>query len=518
MQTSAQKALAERYALNQTLGTLTFNDAATESIPKPVITQLRAEPPSCNQGPFHLRSLPSAEIRLSNQPIQSTAKILSVMGYTVVSPSNPGETQANSYSCAQLPIVVLPFVRPEDQLTFDEAGYRNDGSGQVAGLLPLRMGSSEDLDRMLVFYHPQQRDRLDLLRSTVELDIDRPSPQVFLETLVVEVNKEDSKELGLDLQSANVSRQSVLSVGQLVPGLGSSVDFLRNTLRTDGVSELNPGQGVRFRLRALVESGRAQILSRPSILALSNRQAVIQIVDVVQTPNLSSRADINGNFTVSDYSFEPQLIGITLSLRPRVSADRQWVSMEIDATVDAEVDENSGEVFATDGSGERVLLATKPGTSSRKVRTFARIPDRTPIVIGGLAAANQEKIKSRVPFLGRLPFLGAFFGATDNEVQEREIIIVLTPYVLDEDNTGVGANAYLGNPGRSAQKAPMKQRSVATPAASDVTLPQSGFSYNEPSPSNADSSPNSYSNDPSPYSDPYAPSMNSGSYPGDGMP
>ncbi|MCP4045974.1 MAG: type II and III secretion system protein, partial [Gammaproteobacteria bacterium] len=78
--------------------------------------------------------------------------------------------------------------------------------------------------------------------------------------------------------------------------------------------------------------------------------------------------------------------------------------------------------------------------AARKVKTFARIPDRTPIIIGGLVAGNSEQQKSRVPVLGSIPFFGALFGATDNEVQKREIIIVLTPHVLAEDAIGVRAN------------------------------------------------------------------------------
>jgi hypothetical protein len=104
------------------------------------------------------------------------------------------------------------------------------------------------------------------------------------------------------------------------------------------------------------------------------------------------------------------------------------------------VDENSGEVYAPDGEGGSVLLAEKKGSAARKVKTFARIPDRTPIIIGGLVAGTKEKQKSRVPVLGSIPFIGALFGATDNEVQKREIIIVLTPHILAEDAIGVRAN------------------------------------------------------------------------------
>jgi len=161
---------------------------------------------------------------------------------------------------------------------------------------------------------------------------------------------------------------------------------------------------------------------------------------VIQTPRLQSSLTDSGNIVVSAYDFEPLLLGITLNMRPRVSADRQWVNLEIDATVETENDENTGQAFAPDPTGGQVLLAEKTGSSSRKVRTFARIPDRTPIIIGGLVAGTKEKLQSKVPVLGDIPIIGALLGAKDNEVKKREVIIVLTPHILSEDAISVKSN------------------------------------------------------------------------------
>lgn len=172
---------------------------------------------------------------------------------------------------------------------------------------------------------------------------------------------------------------------------------------------------------------------------------MIQIVDVVQTPLVQSAIGGAGELLISGYTFEPLLLGITLNLRPRVSADRKWVSLEIDATVESEVDENSGTVFAPDPDGGRVALAEKKGSAARKVKTVTRIPDRTPIVIGGLIAGKKEVQEERVPLLGEIPVLGALFGTTDREIQKREIVIIVTPYVLAEDAIGVSSRTASAN-------------------------------------------------------------------------
>lgn len=464
-QTESQAETARKYLYNQQLRSAQPKprDEASEAA-KQAAAAARIAP--CESGPFALKNLLAEEISLSNQDVRTAATILSVMGYWVVDlmQAAPG-MPANLYGCDNLPVVVLPTTPGEEQLTFPNGaagggspsgysspsmGYPGSPSGtSPTGNLtvnPLRRGNSSNLDRLLVFYHPEKPEAFDELKRVVSERVDSASTQVYIETLVVEISREDSKELGVEWQTANIGSQSLLTFGQLETKSGDTVSFERNT-RTDssGGFVFNPGAGVQFKLRALIESGRAQILSRPSVLALSNRQAVIQIVDVLQTPLVDSRINDDGSVTISSYRFEPLLIGITLNLRPRVSADRQWVTMEIDATVDAEVDDNSGEVYSPDNQGGRVLLAEKPGAASRMVRTFARIPDRTPIIIGGLAAANRENQKGRVPVVGELPVIGALFGSTDNEVQERELIIVLTPYVLAEDAISVGANTAEGS-------------------------------------------------------------------------
>lgn len=438
MQTADQAAQARRFLYNEQLRSA----EPVAPAQAPVTKQVAA----CEYNDFALRDLLVGEISLSNLDVRSAAATLAVMGYRLIDLGTVDfYTQPERFGCDQLPIVVLPTSPEDEQLTFSGGEQLAGNAAAALGNLiinPLRRGNSADLDRLLVFYHPEREQALAELRELVERRIDSASTQVFIETLVVEINREDSRELGVQWQTANLGTQTLLTLGQLEPGSGDSLGFERNTRTENGAFVFNPGTGVQVKLRALVESGRAQIISRPSVLALSNRQAVIQIVDILQTPVLSSRVSDDGrSVTISDYAFDPMLVGITLNLRPRVSADRQWVSMEIDATVDAEVDENAGEVFAPDFAGGRILLAEKPGAASRKVRTFARIPDRTPIIIGGLAAADRENQKGRVPGLGELPLIGGLFGSTDNEVKERELIIVLTPYVLSEDGVSVRANS-----------------------------------------------------------------------------
>ena len=413
----------------------------------------------CDGNVFALNELTVKNFGLSNRDVSSAVMLLETMGYNTVSHNrlvagsvDPAISTAGlgRYSCEDLPLLLVPRPHDESNLVLGSNGNAQQGNTQGGSaqtgvgnlaISPLRRANAVDLDHLIVFYHESQTVKIERFEALLNSVVDMASPQVYIETMVLEVSEEDSKELGVAYQTANIGSNSLLQLGSLGVGEGPTVDFERNTRQDDdGNFAFSPGIGIQAQVKALVESGKAEILARPSVLALSNRQAVIQIVDVIQSPLVESSLGTTGELVVSAYSFEPLLLGITLNLRPRVSADRQWVSLEIDATVEAEVDENSGEVYAPNGDGGSILLAEKKGSAARKVKTFARIPDRTPIIIGGLVAGTNEQQKSRVPVLGSIPFFGALFGATDNEVQKREIVIVLTPHVLAEDAIGVRAN------------------------------------------------------------------------------
>jgi len=397
---------------------------------------------SCNEGAFRLRDLPVEDVRVSNHQLSTVSNSLSAMGYRVINLQTPDFDPFASFSCDELPVIVIQSTPQKLKLSFtdnsisDNSQYEMASSGSVSD-----MGSSNagELDSFLVYYHPEQRSELNKLKWLVSHKLDAPSSQVYIETMVLEVREEDSKEFGLNFQKADGDK--LLSLGALETG-SSTIEWMKNTIidPDSGLQIFTPGIGKKLQLKALIDEGKAEVLSRPSVLAVSNRQAIIQIVDVIQTPELSSSLSQSGNLEISSYSFSPLLIGITLNLKPRVSADRQWLTLEIDATVESEDDENSGQVFAISDSGESVLLAEKQGSSSKKVRTFARIPDRTPIIIGGLVSKAVEKRESKIPFLGDIPFIGKLFTSMDDEIQKREIIIVLTPYILDEEGIGIASN------------------------------------------------------------------------------
>ena len=393
--------------------------------------------PGCESGDFRLRDLMVGEVRVSNNDLSTVYSSLDVMGYSVINLQDPGYDKTARYNCDDLPVIIRQSLPEKLKLSFSDATAEGNNNSTIVN--SLGHSNAGELDRFLAYYHPDRVSAYEKLNWLVANKLDSPSAQVYIETMVLEVREEDSKDFGL--QYSEGQGDELLSLGSLIPG-GDTLSWVKDTFTdpSSGLQVFTPGVGKRLQIKALIESGNAEILSRPSVLAVSNRQAVIQIVDVIQTPQISSTLSETGGLQVSAYEFSPLLVGITLNLKPRVSGDRKWLTLEIDATVDSEDDQNTGHVYAPTTTGSRVLLAEKQGSSSKKVRTFARIPDRTPIIIGGLVGKSKEEIESKIPILGHIPILGRLFTSTDTEYKKREIIIVLTPYILAEDATGIASN------------------------------------------------------------------------------
>ena len=405
----------------------------------------------CGDGDFSMRELAVKSVSMSYQEVDSAIDVLSAMGYTtrVVGGERNNVVAGERFYCENLPVVMLDAEPDDSKLTFfpegsdaiaSQSNPYEDGAA-VANLNRISRSHSGDIDRLMVFYHPDEPQALSQLEDHIRYIVDAPAPQVYIEGWVLEVSEEDSRELGIRY-SENIGSDGLISAGNLTGDGGDTIEFRRdNRIDVDGNFLFNPAIGVLAQVRALVESGKAEILSRPSLLTMSNRQAVIQIVDVIQYPEIETTYQGLSNVT-SGIRFGSLNVGITLNLRPKVSADRNWVSLEVDATVDAEDEENTGLAYQASPTspGDRVVIAEKPGFSSRRVRTFARIPDRTPIIIGGLVSKEESKVKQRVPFLGAIPGIGGLFGFTDTDVTQREIMIVLTPHILAEDATSVRSN------------------------------------------------------------------------------
>jgi len=361
-------------------------------------------------------------IKLSYIDAINATKILKSMGINAI--ADIAQVPA-TLSYEQLPLVVpMPDPTKEDMgvVGGKAAGGGSFGVSVVATqATPLNNVNAYPASQLLVVYHPAHPEQMSKVRELMKQFVDRPARQIFIEGMVLEISEDGLDDLGIkwDFQSGSFN----FMLGSL--NAGSIFDT-----GTFGFTDnANLAKSWSVQIRALIRDGKAEILSRPAVLTLNNRQAAIRVGEDIPIATSQEGTAVNSNKVSFSFKYLP--VGILLNVRPRISEFGDEVSMLIDTTVssvepgqDLQILSNTGEV-----------LASAPTVASRRVQTYSRIRDRTPLIIGGLVSRDRVNTKDKVPLLGDLPFIGAAFRSEKTTIKKREVIIVLTPYILPEETT-----------------------------------------------------------------------------------
>ena len=177
------------------------------------------------------------------------------------------------------------------------------------------------------------------------------------------------------------------------------------------------GDNWGFILKAMQSDGRLEILSRPQILAADNQPATIDVgqrVPVVTGSRVTERGD-------SINTFEYQQVGILLEVTPRINPDG-IVKMDVSPTISA----------MASSSVEIAAGFTVPIINSRSASTAVSVEDGQTIVIGGLISTEDNQRVTKIPLLGDIPYIGAAFKRTKKTRVRSELLIILTPHVINE--------------------------------------------------------------------------------------
>jgi len=274
--------------------------------------------------------------------------------------------------------------------------------------------------RLLVLFHGAHPEQFSRVRQLLDEVIDRPARQIFVEGLILEISNLGIKELGVEWQFHRGNFD--LSMGSLTAGILEPADTVNFLAQKSQDFELDWAA----KIRALIIDGKAEILSRPSVLTLNNRQATIRIGQDI--PIATSREGLTGGTSTISFDFKYLALGILLNIRPRINQDDSEVSLMVDTMVSSKVPGGELEIRDSDGN----LLASAPAVDSRRVQTYARVQNNTPFIIGGLVSRTKTTYYNKIPILGSIPLLGYLFRSESSENLQREVIIVLTPYIIPE--------------------------------------------------------------------------------------
>lgn len=280
--------------------------------------------------------------------------------------------------------------------------------------------------------------------------LDKPRRQVFIEAVIMDVSVDRSMRLGVSFHGGTTTNLGGGSDTLLLGGFeaGNSLTFPANPDLLQGVAlgargpELSgtsnllgtglsiPAFGVV--LNALAQSGDANVLSTPHILATDNTPAEISVGE-----NIPLQENIGGSSALSNLAI-PGQAGANQALSSFLpsfgfNTPRQDVGTKIKVTphinesnqIRLEIEQEISERGATSGSLGAVSI------TKRTASTTAVVDDQQTIVIGGMMRDALVKSRKKVPVLGDLPVLGFLFRHSESSTRKTNLLLILTPTVIN---------------------------------------------------------------------------------------
>jgi type II secretory pathway component GspD/PulD (secretin) len=193
---------------------------------------------------------------------------------------------------------------------------------------------------------------------------------------------------------------------------------------------------VALYLSALRNTGHADVLSHPVLIVGNRVEAKIHVGE--QTWRISLKRDTTntGSAPMDRYSEDaaPMDLGLKLWVIPEIDVANDTVRM----TIEPEMTVFIRNITTAQGS-------VYPVTSTRRISTRVSIPNAQTVVIGGLVDNKKSKNEKKVPLLGDIPLLGYLFTHTEDVDEKHNLLIMLSPTILDERKpvTGMEAIAQL---------------------------------------------------------------------------
>ncbi len=396
------------------------------------------------QARLGLRRFALETIQLKYVDVDRTLAMLKLLGYTVIEfketefrkSSDRKRVLAKMFAPVKANKLNLPVIArmiDAERTWIEQTGVKRRGgrlqlsvTPDIGGKEMPEVTEADPLQRIMVIYDPTRPDSLYQLKNILVEQIDVPARQIVIECMVIEVLESKLKELGLSFSRLEVRGGGAVSLSFEDETVNGETRRPLTFTYDDSVT------GPRLRefkatLKALLRDGAADILSKPSVLALNNHQARIRVGREI--PILNSV--ITSRTTNINIEYFP--VGIVLNIKPRIGYEDREVSLQVEAIVSNEDPEDR--LQATDPNNSSKTIDLAPYVNTRIVQTYARVTNGTPFIIGGLVARDKRESQDRVPYISRIPLIGKFFSSRSARHIRTEVIIVLTPHIVPQDIT-----------------------------------------------------------------------------------
>ncbi len=311
-------------------------------------------------------------------------------------------------------------------------------------VFPISFASIEDLLKIVSEYSTERRGKIlkdtrtnslivkdtseviEKVKKIIEL-LDTQTPQVLIESKIVEVVERFTKEIGLEngLSFGYDAIGDPTSVGDFsrsTGGVSPSFAFSTAPSLERGIFGLTVGKFNRllnldFQLNLMESEEKAKIISSPKVITKNNVKA-----EITQDENSYYLSTVIANNTTTA-TWTPQQAKLNLAVTPQVTNEGS-ISLEVSVQKDS--------------LGAQIAQNQPRSETKRVIKTQVLVDNGATVVVGGIYTYTNTESHSGIPFLKDIPLVGWLFRTQYNpQTEKKELIIFLTPRIINQEEAGL---------------------------------------------------------------------------------
>ncbi|RZM78021.1 AMIN domain-containing protein [Leptolyngbya iicbica LK] len=277
----------------------------------------------------------------------------------------------------------------------------------------------------------------------VRLDLRRRQVAINLKVIDVDLNAIDAFGTSFSFSAGDADLIQAGGVGVINFGAGSRSPATPSALpNSPPIGPQSPlGNGLFsivddfiFQLQATVSEGNAKILTDPTLIVQEGQTASVELTQDVPTDvETTIETTDSGTNTSVNVTFEPA--GLILQVDVDRIDDNGFVTLSVAPSITSPTD-----TFTINSAGfsNTVFLLNNRQLQSGSVR----VRDGQTLVLSGIIQETERSSVSKIPILGDIPILGSLFRSTVNDNQRQELIVLLTPEILDDTDQSAFGYSY----------------------------------------------------------------------------
>ncbi len=337
------------------------------------------------------------------------------------------------YATADAIAQVLSQVWQDQQSEDDGFGFRRFFSSRFDEEEPTDINSL--YGKVTVYADPDtnslivttRRRYLDQVRALIKR-LDFVRGQVRIDIKILEVTLDETTKLGIEV-AANEKKLGGFELSPNNPLIGDTSAELGLAQEISGFNYSLVTKEYMALLHTLIRENKVKTLSTPTITTRDSRPATWSSgrrIPYLQSVDTNSILGDTATQPLFNYDFIDPPVGINIELTPYIA--RSQAGEDGKRTIGLDITNISASNFIefTDFNA--------PITDDNSLSAYVDVEDGQQLIVGGIIRKKQKQVENKVPILGDIPLLGRLFKSTETEVQDTEIVFIITPHIFDIKN------------------------------------------------------------------------------------